>query len=37
VWSHPSVPVSGAAAFVGEDGDTQEIVAFGMTGAVSEM
>jgi hypothetical protein len=36
-WYHPSVPINGAVAFHGDHGDTQELVAFGMTGAVSEL
>ena len=36
-WYHPSVPINGAVAFHGDRGDTQELVAFGMTGAVSEL
>ena len=36
-WVHPAVPINGAVAFHGDNGDLQELVAFGMTGAVSEL
>ena len=37
VWYHPAVPINGAVAFHGDNGDSQEVVAFGDTGAVSEL
>jgi hypothetical protein len=37
VWYHPAVPINGAVAFKGDQGDSQELVAFGDTGAVSEL
>jgi hypothetical protein len=37
VWYHPAVPINGAVAFTGDQGDAEELVAFGETGAVSEL
>jgi hypothetical protein len=37
VWHHAAVPINGVVAFEGEKGDSEELVAFGMTGAVSEL
>jgi hypothetical protein len=37
VWYHPAVPINGAVAFKGDQGDAEELVAFGETGAVSEL
>jgi hypothetical protein len=37
VWYHPAVPINGAVAFVGDQGDQEELVGFGDTGAVSEL
>jgi hypothetical protein len=37
VWHHAAVPINGVVAFQGEKGDSEELVAFGQTGAVSEL
>jgi hypothetical protein len=37
VWYHPAVPINGAVAFTGDQGDVEELVGFGETGAVSEL
>jgi hypothetical protein len=37
VWYHPAVPINGAVAFTGDQGDAEELVGFGETGAVSEL
>jgi hypothetical protein len=37
VWYHPAVPINGAVAFRSDQGDSQELVAFGETGATSEL
>jgi hypothetical protein len=37
-WSHPAVPLSGMVRSVGIDRpNTMELVAFGLSGAVSEL
>jgi hypothetical protein len=37
VWYHPAVPINGTVAFTGDQGDVEELIGFGDTGAVSEL